>query len=112
MRWGGELAHVQPDLGDDDLGGVTADPGDLVQAVHHRQGRGQDLTGFGVDGAGRRPGRLAGCLDRRAGAAARAGAGGCAAGIAAIVCSILLVSWSIWPLRASIWSSSILASSA
>jgi hypothetical protein len=73
VRWGGELAHVQPDLGDDDLGGVTADPGDLVQAVHHRQGRGQDLTGFGVDGAGRRPGRLAGCLDRRGGAAARAG---------------------------------------
>jgi hypothetical protein len=35
-----------------------------------------------------------------------------AAGIAAIVSSILLVSWLIWPLRASIWSSSILASSA
>jgi hypothetical protein len=41
-----------------------------------------------------------------------AGAGGCAAGIAVIVCSILAVSWSIWPPRASIWSSSILASSA
>jgi hypothetical protein len=35
-----------------------------------------------------------------------------AAQIAAIVCSISVVSWSIWPLRASIWSSSILASAA
>src|SRR5512132_1146711 len=38
-------------------------------------------------------------------------AGGLAAGIAAIACSILVVSRSIWPSRASIWSSSILASS-
>jgi hypothetical protein len=52
---------------------MAADPSDLVQAVHHRQGRGQELTGFGVDGARHRPGRLAGCLDRCAWAAARAG---------------------------------------
>jgi hypothetical protein len=32
--------------------------------------------------------------------------------MAVIVCSISTVSWSIWPLRVSIWSSSILASSA
>jgi hypothetical protein len=30
---GGEPAHVQPDLGDDLLGGVAADAGDLVQPV-------------------------------------------------------------------------------
>jgi hypothetical protein len=35
---------------------------------------------------------------------------GVAAQIAVIVCSISAVSWSIWPLRVSIWSSSILAS--
>jgi hypothetical protein len=34
---GGELAHVQPELGDDDLGGLGADAGDLVQALHRRQ---------------------------------------------------------------------------
>ena len=49
MAGGGELAHVQPNLGDDDLGGVAADPGDLIQAVHDRQGRGLQLAGFGVD---------------------------------------------------------------
>jgi hypothetical protein len=30
---GGELAHVQSELGDDDLGGLGADAGDLVQTV-------------------------------------------------------------------------------
>src|SRR5215218_6253867 len=72
---GGELAHVQPDLGDDDLGGVAADPGDLVQAVHHRQGRGQDLPGLGVDPLGRarhRPGRPDAIVDGCAWVAARA----------------------------------------
>jgi hypothetical protein len=34
---GGELAHVQPELGDDDLGGLAADAVDLVQALHGRQ---------------------------------------------------------------------------
>src|SRR4029453_19191331 len=29
----GELAHVQPELGDDDLGGLGADAGDLVQTL-------------------------------------------------------------------------------
>jgi hypothetical protein len=47
VRRGGELAHVQPNLGDDDLGGMAADPGDLVQAVYYRQGRGQQLAGVG-----------------------------------------------------------------
>jgi hypothetical protein len=31
------LAHVQPNLGDDDLGGLAVDAGDLVQALHRRQ---------------------------------------------------------------------------
>jgi len=30
---GGELAHVQPEFGDDHLGGDGADAGDLVQAL-------------------------------------------------------------------------------
>jgi hypothetical protein len=61
---GGELAHVQPDLGDEHLGGVAADPGDLVQAVHRRQERSQDLPGCGVDGLGvaqARDASLTGC---------------------------------------------------
>jgi hypothetical protein len=50
---------------------VAADPGDLVQAVHHRQGGGQDLAGLGVDphgGARHRPSRPAGIVDGCAGA--------------------------------------------
>jgi hypothetical protein len=73
VRWGGELAHVQPDLGDDDLGGVAADPGDLVQAVHHRQARSQDLSGFGIDRGGvarHQPGGLDGSVGGCAWAAA------------------------------------------
>src|SRR6266496_4801609 len=31
VRWGGEDAHVQPDLGEDDLRGAWADAGDLIQ---------------------------------------------------------------------------------
>jgi hypothetical protein len=46
VAWGGEDAHVQADLGDDGLGGVTADPGDLVQPVHGRQ-YGSALAGPG-----------------------------------------------------------------
>ena len=37
MAGGGELAHVQPEFGDDELGGLAADAGDLVQALHRRQ---------------------------------------------------------------------------
>jgi hypothetical protein len=32
-----ELTHVQSDLGDDHLGGLDADAGDLVQAIDRRQ---------------------------------------------------------------------------
>jgi hypothetical protein len=81
VRRGGELAHVQPDLGDDDLGGVAADPGDLVQAVHYRQGRSQQLAGLGVDAAAVgvtrcRPRRLDPRVGGCCGAAARAGCWG------------------------------------
>jgi hypothetical protein len=91
---------------------VAADPSDLIQAVHHRQGRGQDLTGFGVDGAGRRPGRLAGCLDRRGGAATRVGGWGLRGGDRGD--RLLDPAGELVDLaaEASIWSSSILASSA
>ena len=37
MRGGGEPGHVQPDLGDDRLGGEGADAGDLVETVQCRQ---------------------------------------------------------------------------
>jgi hypothetical protein len=37
VRGGGELAHVQPDLGDEHLGGLAADAGDLIEAI----GRGE-----------------------------------------------------------------------
>jgi hypothetical protein len=35
---GGELGHVESDLGDDDVRGVGADPGDLVETRDDRQG--------------------------------------------------------------------------
>jgi hypothetical protein len=38
VRRGGELGHVQADLGDGDLGGVYTDPGDLIEAGNGRQG--------------------------------------------------------------------------
>ena len=47
---GGELGHVQPDLGDDDLRGVLADAGDLVEAF-------DDRHASGSPGHGRRRGR-------------------------------------------------------
>ena len=37
VRGGGEPGHVQPDLGEDRLGGAGADAGDLVEAVQRRQ---------------------------------------------------------------------------
>jgi hypothetical protein len=37
VRGGGELAHVQPDLGDDHLGGLDADAGDLIEAIGRRE---------------------------------------------------------------------------
>ena len=91
MCGGGELAHVQADLGDDHLGGLAADAGDLVQATDRRQ-------------------RPAGRCPRRCGSPCPAG--GWAAGMAPISSSMRLVSLSIWRASASIWSSSIRASSA
>jgi hypothetical protein len=45
VRGGGELAHVQADLGDDHLGGLAADAGDLIEAI----GRGErDRRRLGV----------------------------------------------------------------
>jgi hypothetical protein len=76
VRRGGELAHVQPNLGDDDLGGVAADPGDLIQAVHHRQGRGLQLAGLGIDAVGvarHRPHHRDPSVEGCCGAATRAG---------------------------------------
>ena len=35
----GELGHVEPDLGDDDLGGAWPDAGDLVEALDHPERR-------------------------------------------------------------------------
>jgi hypothetical protein len=91
---------------------VAADPGDLIQAVHHRQDAARispvsGSTAPGADWTDWLPAWTA-----APGPPPGLEAGGCAAGIAAIVSSISVVSWSIWPLRASIWSSSILASSA
>src|SRR5262249_50239606 len=37
---GGEAGHVEPDLGDDDLGGVPGDAGDLGEPVDGGQGGG------------------------------------------------------------------------
>ena len=50
MPGGGEGAHVQADLSDDDLGGARSDPWDLVQARDGRQDR-RAGSGTGV-GAG------------------------------------------------------------
>jgi hypothetical protein len=43
MRTSGEPAHVQPDLGDDDVRGRPPDPGDLIEAFHRRGERGDQL---------------------------------------------------------------------
>jgi hypothetical protein len=56
---GGELGHVQADLGDDDLGGEQTDTGDLVEAVQDRQAT-RVVGGVGVAGARRRGRRGAG----------------------------------------------------
>ena len=37
MCRGGELGHVETDLGDDDLRGSLGDAGDLVEAFHRRE---------------------------------------------------------------------------
>lgn len=39
MCIGREDCHAQPELGDDDMGGVASATGDLVKAVHCRQRR-------------------------------------------------------------------------
>jgi hypothetical protein len=108
MPGGGELAHVQPKFGDEHLGGLGADAGDLVQALQRRQ-RGRVGGGskglVGVLGAG--GGRRSACA-RSSGAVP----GGWAAGMAPISSWMRLVSRSIWMPSASMWSSSILASSA
>ena len=82
--WG--TGHVQPDLGDDHLGGLAADAGDLIQAI----GRGEQ------DRRRLRASALVG------GAAAAApwlspdwSWGGWAAGTAAIRSSIRAVRWSV-----------------
>jgi hypothetical protein len=116
---GRELAYVQPNLGDDDLGGVAADPGDLIQAVHYRQGRGQQLTGLGVDAvavavARHRPCQRDPSVDGCFGAAARAGCwrwrlGGGDRGDRLLDQHGELVDLAA---EASIWSTSILASCA
>ena len=49
---GGESAHVQADLGDDGLGALPADAGDLVQAIDGGQHRGvRAPAGAGAGGA-------------------------------------------------------------
>lgn len=69
MVGGGEPAHVQPHLGDDDLRGQRTDPGDLIQALPGRQppwnlsvlGGAGVLGGLGRGGrTGRRWGRAVG----------------------------------------------------
>jgi len=51
VRRGGELAHVQSELGDDDLGGLVADAGDLVQTRQRRQrDPGRGLVGVTAGG--------------------------------------------------------------
>jgi hypothetical protein len=110
---GGGLGPWPADLGQDALGGVAADPGDLVQAVQDRQGTASSSPGWGRRGrcgvARHRPAEAipgGGLL----GATTGAGCWGLAAVIALIVCSPSTGSWSIPPPRASIWPSSILTS--
>jgi hypothetical protein len=66
------LAHVQPNLGDDDLGGVAADP--VTSSKRSTTGRGQpEVARFAVDqlGAARRQSaRLDASADGRCGATA------------------------------------------
>jgi hypothetical protein len=45
---GGKAAYVQTDLGDDDLRGDAADPGDLIQPVDRRLNRGNHLVDLGL----------------------------------------------------------------
>ena len=51
MRRGGEAAHVQADLGDDDLGGDPADAGDLIQPLGRSGERGDLRLDLGLQGA-------------------------------------------------------------
>src|SRR6266516_2878399 len=112
---GGELPHGQSEFGSEfgaeHVGGGPADPGGLVQAVHGGQDAG--VLGLaasavgppvvaGVAGMGGWPlvgGPGSGLVDGRP-------------GMAVIASSILVVSWSIWPPRVSIWSSRLLATKA
>ena len=48
MARSGEAAHVGADLGDDDLRGGTADPGDLIQPVDCCRERGDRLVDLAV----------------------------------------------------------------
>jgi hypothetical protein len=50
---GGEHRHVDPDLGDDGLGGALADPGDGVEAVTGHGERGDHRIDPAVEGGDR-----------------------------------------------------------
>ncbi len=50
MGGGRELGHVEPDLGDDDLGGAGPDAGHLIETVDGWRWAGCDLSGLGIGG--------------------------------------------------------------
>ena len=89
---GWELAHVQPNLGDDDLGGLGADAGDLVQTLQRPSG------GWAARWLALAP---VVPIVAPAGWARSASLGAWAAGMAAISSSIRAVRRSIWAVRAS-----------
>ena len=108
MRGGGELAHVQPKFGDEHLGGLAADAGDLVQALQRRQRVGLEVGGRGWS-VSWVPVVAAAVPGPEAPAPSP---GGWAAGMAPISSWLRLVSRSIGMPSASMWSRRILASSA
>ena len=94
MAGRGELGHVEADLGDDDVRGVQADAGEIVEPLDDRE-------------------RDAARVGGAAAAAAWSGVeGGWVRGRSAISWSMRSVSVSVFAVGASIWSSSIWASSA
>jgi hypothetical protein len=50
VRGGGEAAHVQADLGDDDVRGDAADAGDLIQPLGRQRERGDLRLDVGLEG--------------------------------------------------------------
>ena len=100
VRGGGEPGHVQADLGEDDLRGVLADAGDLVEPLDRRQQRG---VGDGLSGPAPRCAVVHRCRRRRRERVS---------GIAASSCVDAGGEGGDLGVRASIWSSSIRASSA